>query len=72
MTDVMREAMRVMKPGAHGLVWALPRWTATALEDAGFEIRDVVAHIFGTGFPKSMDISKAIDRAAGAQREVDL
>lgn len=72
MTEVMTEAMRVMKPGAHGLVWALPRtshWTATALEDAGFEVRDVVNHIFGTGFPKSLDISKAIDKAAGAERE---
>jgi len=62
-----------MKPGAHGLVWAIPRtshWTATALEDAGFEVRDVVTHLFGQGFPKSLDISKAIDKAAGAEREV--
>lgn len=71
MSDVMTECMRVLKPGAHGLVWAIPRtshWTATALEDAGFEIRDVVTHLFGSGFPKSMDISKAIDKAAGAER----
>jgi DNA modification methylase len=70
--EVMRECLRVMKPGAHGLVWAIPRtshWTATALEDAGFEIRDVVTHLFGTGFPKSLDVSKAIDKAAGAERE---
>jgi hypothetical protein len=73
MTSVMSECLRVLKPGAHGLVWALPRtshWTATALEDAGFEVRDVVTHLFGTGFPKSMDISKAIDKAAGAEREI--
>lgn len=73
MTQVMAECLRVLKPGAHGLVWALPRtshWTATALEDAGFEIRDVVVHLFGQGFPKSLDISKAIDKAAGAEREV--
>lgn len=73
MTEVMRECLRVLKPGAHGLVWTLPRtshWTATALEDAGFEIRDVVTHLFGTGFPKSLDVSKAIDKAAGAEREV--
>ena len=73
MTEVMIEAMRVMKPGAHGLVWAIPRtshWTATALEDAGFEIRDVVTHLFGSGFPKSLNIGKAIDKAAGAEREV--
>jgi DNA modification methylase len=73
MTEVMTECMRVMKPGAHGLVWAIPRtshWTATALEDAGFEVRDVVTHLFGSGFPKSLDISKAIDKAAGAEREI--
>lgn len=73
MSAVMRECWRVLKPGAHGLVWALPRtshWTATALEDAGFEIRDVVTHLFGQGFPKSLDVSKAIDKAAGAEREV--
>lgn len=70
---IMRECLRVMRPGAHGLVWALPRtshWTATALEQAGFEIRDVVTHVFGSGFPKSLDVSKAIDKAAGAEREV--
>jgi site-specific DNA-methyltransferase (adenine-specific) len=73
MTEVMRECHRVMKPGAHGLVWAIPRtshWTATALEDAGFEVRDVITHLFGQGFPKSLDISKAINKAAGAKREI--
>lgn len=73
MTEVMRECLRVMKPGAHGLVWAIPRtshWMAWALEDAGFEVRDVVTHLFGSGFPKSLDVSKAIDKAAGASREV--
>ncbi len=73
MTEIFKETLRVLKPGAHGLVWALPRtshWTATALEQAGFEIRDVVTHIFGTGFPKSLDISKAIDKAAGVEREI--
>lgn len=73
MTEVMQECLRVMKPGAHGLVWAIPRtshWTATACENAGFEIRDVVTHLFGSGFPKSLDISKAIDKSAGAEREV--
>lgn len=71
--DVMRTALGLLKPGGHALVWALPRtshWTATAIEDAGFEIRDVVVHLFGTGFPKSLDVSKAIDAAAGATREV--
>ncbi len=73
MGEVMRECYRVMKPGAHGLVWAIPRtshWTATALEDAGFEVRDVITHIFGQGFPKSLNVSKAIDKAAGAKRPV--
>lgn len=62
MTEAFKECLRVMKPGAHGLVWAIPRtshWTATALEDAGFEIRDVVTHLFGSGFPKSLNIEKA-------------
>jgi len=40
------------------------------IEDAGFEIRDVVSWIYGSGFPKSLNISKAIDKAAGAEREV--
>lgn len=73
LASVMREAHRVMKPGAYGLVWALPRtahWTTIALEDAGFEVRDVVLHLFGSGFPKSLDVSKAIDAAAGAERAV--
>lgn len=66
-SEIFKECNRVLKPGAHGLVWALPRtshWTATALEDAGFEIRDVITHLFGSGFPKSLNISKAINKAA--------
>jgi site-specific DNA-methyltransferase (adenine-specific) len=73
MKNVMCECLRIMKPGAHGFVWALPRVshrTAIALEDAGFEIRDVVTHLFGSGFPKSLNISKAIDKAAGVEREI--
>jgi hypothetical protein len=66
-------AFRALKPGGHALVWAIPRtshWTATALEMAGFEVRDVVYHGYGQGFPKSLDLSKAIDARLGAQREV--
>jgi hypothetical protein len=73
LAEVMRECYRVAKPGAHALVWALPRtshWTACGIEDAGWIIRDRVAHIFASGFPKSRDVSKDIDRMAGAEREV--
>lgn len=73
LTDVMSECLRVLKPGGHALVWSLPRtehWTACAIEDAGFEIRDGVYHLFAQGWPKSLDVSKSIDAAAGAEREV--
>lgn len=73
LTERMTEVVRVLKPGGHALVWSIPRtshWTAWALEDAGFEIRDCILHIFGSGFPKSLAIDKAIDRAAGAERDV--
>jgi hypothetical protein len=72
LSEVMTEAKRVLKPGGHSLVWALPRtshWTGFALEKAGFEVRDCVYHVFGSGFPKSLDISKAIDKQAGAERK---
>lgn len=70
LSQVMTEVRRVLKPGAHGFVWALPRtshWTAMAIEWSGLEIRDCVTHLFGSGFPKSLDVSKAIDKAAGEQ-----
>lgn len=73
LSQIMKEALRVLKPGAHGLVWSLPRtshWTATALELAGFEVRDCISHLFGSGFPKSHDISKGIDKMKGAEREI--
>lgn len=62
MTEVATECLRVLKPGGHALVWAIPRtshWTATAWEDAGFEVRDRVAHVFGSGFPKSKNLDGA-------------
>jgi DNA modification methylase len=73
MQSIFMECKRVLKPGGHCFVWAIPRtshWTATALENAGFEIRDIITHLFGSGFPKSLDISKAIDKSYGAEREV--
>jgi hypothetical protein len=59
LAEIMREALRVTKPGGHAFVWALPRtshWTACGVEDAGWEIRDRVVHLFGTGFPKSKNL----------------
>jgi hypothetical protein len=71
--DVWRECLRVLKPGGHLLAFAGTRTQhrmAVRIEDAGFEIRDMIAWLYGTGFPKSLDVSKAIDKAAGAEREV--
>lgn len=68
MGEIAKECLRVIKPGGHALVWALPRtshWTATAWENGGFEVRDRLAHFFGTGFPKNHNISKAIDKVNG-------
>ena len=67
------EALRVLKPGGHMLAFGGSRtWhrLAAGIEDAGFEIRDSIAWLYGSGFPKSLDVSKAIDKAAGAEREV--
>ena len=75
--DVWREALRVLKPGGHLLAFSGSRTyhrMAVAIEDAGFEIRDQIQWIYGSGFPKSMDVSKQIDKfdAAMARRERDL
>ena len=71
--DTWALCFTLLKPGGHMLVFGIPRahhraWCA--IEDAGFEIRDTVLWLFGSGFPKSHDVSKGIDRAAGAEREV--
>jgi site-specific DNA-methyltransferase (adenine-specific) len=66
------ECLRVLKPGGHMTAFGACRTyhrIACAIEDAGFEIRDSLHWLFGSGFPKSLDISKAIDKAAGAERE---
>jgi len=71
LASVMAECLRVLKPGGHALVWSLPRtehWTACAVEDAGFEIRDGVYHLCAQGWPKSLDVSKAIDATDDAKR----
>lgn len=67
------ECLRVLKPGGHMLAFGGTRtWhrLACAVEDAGFEVRDSIAWLYGSGFPKSLDVSKAIDKAAGAERDV--
>lgn len=67
------EVLRVLKPGGHLIAFSGTRTyhrLACAVEDAGFEIRDMVSWLYGSGFPKSHDVSKGIDRAAGAVREV--
>lgn len=71
--EVWAEVLRVLKPGAMLLAFGGTRthhrlWCA--IEDAGFEVRDCLMWLYGSGFPKSLDISKAIDKAAGVEREV--
>jgi site-specific DNA-methyltransferase (adenine-specific) len=71
--DVWRQALRVLKPGGHLLAFSGSRTyhrMVCAIEDAGFEIRDQIMWLYGSGFPKSHDVSKAIDREAGAERRV--
>jgi site-specific DNA-methyltransferase (adenine-specific) len=71
--NLWTEALRVLKPGGHLLAFGGTRTyhrMAVAIEDAGFEIRDSLHWLYGSGFPKSLDVSKAIDKAAGAEREV--
>jgi hypothetical protein len=68
----LREAMRVMKPGAHGWVWALPRTsylTGLACHLAGFQVKDRLHHVFGSGMPHARDISKAVDERVLGSKE---
>lgn len=67
------EAIRVLKPGGHLLAFGGTKTyhrLACGLEDAGFEIRDCLMWLYGSGFPKSLDVSKAIDKQEGVGREV--
>jgi len=68
--EIIKDAM---KPGAHLLAFGGTRTfhrLTCAIEDAGFEIRDCLMYVYGTGFPKSLNVSKAIDKAAGAERKI--
>lgn len=71
--ELWKECLRVLKPGGHVLAFGGTRTyhrMVTNIEDAGFEIRDQLQWIYGSGFPKSLNISKAIDKEAGAEREI--
>jgi len=73
LSQIMKECLRVAKPGAHMFVWALPRtshWTATAIENAGWDVKEIVTSHNGQGFAKGGNISKLIDKRLGAEREV--
>jgi site-specific DNA-methyltransferase (adenine-specific) len=68
--EVWQEALRVIKPGGHLIAFSGSRTyhrMAVAIEDAGFQIRDQIMWVYGSGFPKSHNISKGIDKAAGAE-----
>lgn len=68
-----KECLRLLRPGGHLVVFGGTRtWhrLASAIEDAGFEIRDSIAWLYGTGFPKSLDVAKELDRLAHAERQV--
>jgi len=71
--DVWRECLRVLKPGGHLLSFAGTRTQhrmAVNIEDAGFEIRDMIAWVYGSGFPKSLNVGKAVDKLQGNEREI--
>ena len=71
--NLWKECLRVLKPGGHLLAFSGSRTyhrMTCAIEDAGFEVRDQIMWVYGSGFPKSLNVSKAIDKAAGAEREV--
>jgi len=70
--DFWVEALRVLKPGGHLIAFGGTRTyhrLAVAIEDAGFEVRDCLMYLYGSGFPKSLDVSKAMDKQAGAERK---
>jgi site-specific DNA-methyltransferase (adenine-specific) len=71
--ELWQQCLRVLKPGGHLLSFGGTRTyhrVAVAIEDAGFELRDSIAWLYGSGFPKSLDIAKNIDKAMGVESEV--
>jgi len=74
-TELWKECLRVLKPGGHLLSFGGTRtWhrVAVAIEDAGFEVRDSIAWMYGSGFPKSLNVSKAIDKQARGNKAIEL
>lgn len=68
LTSIAQECLRCLKPGSYGLVWALPRtshWTTTALENASFDIKEIIVHNFASGYPKGKNIGKELSQFAG-------
>ena len=73
--ELWSQALRVLKPGGHLLAFGGSRTyhrLASAVEDAGFEIRDQIMWLYGSGFPKSLNVGKAIDKAAGLREAVGV
>ena len=71
--ELWQEVLRVLKPGGHALIACGTRTQhrmVVNIEDAGFEIRDVISWVYGSGFPKSLNIGKAIDKIQGNEREI--
>jgi DNA modification methylase len=72
LTEIMVEVYRVLKPGAYGVVWSIPRtshWTAIALEDGGFHLHDKIIHVFGQGMPKSKNMGDGFGTALKPSHE---
>lgn len=71
--DLWAECLRVLKPGGHLLAFSGTRTyhrMAVAIEDAGFEVRDMIEWVYGSGFPKSLNIGKAVDKLQGNERQI--